>query len=822
MQIKPVARAAFDNPRATFYPETNPLDEAAMPKDFLRNAPAETLVAHFAGPEGEALLYAALNRRGAQIELILASDRLLHVEPDLADRLFAHALLCQRSYHAATKALAELLPHRREVDILACATAHRMTGEVQKARALLDAHTPKDFSSGWWLEAARLALLTGDIEGAINHVRRIEDAQGGPSKPDLDWLRGYLNALQPGAGLPCNAVSRKLADRLANAPTAGNRLRLAVLDYKTPEPGSSSMNIGDWMQTVALMRHLTRHFPDLTADHPDLTLAPLRDSWDPAQRITDAPPAHLALMDRDFPEMIAHSHPDQPVVALLHGWFLHQTFGQVRALPLPAQVTPVILSFYLQRPEDLTPRTLTFLRANAPIGCRDWPTAYWLLNKGVDAFFSGCVTTTMDLPVEGHSDEDIHVDADGPDMIEQNAPVYRRMDFAEAVTTCLDLLTRYKRARTVTTSRLHCYLPARGIGARVEFVPKNDTDRRFDGLIHDAELDFDAIRARMTGLIDTVLDAVRGGIDRDALRDLWAQTTAPLVQEARKRLAEAPPLRAPARPELRSPATDRVSVAIALDPGFAGKAGPFLRSLRANSSAAIDVYTLTRRIDTDGFAKLQAEEPALTLHHLPMEGHYTDFDTALDSGEAQTISTMDRLFLPDLLPDLDRLTYLDIDTAVLGDVAELHAMPVSASGIAARATPNNNLSLLTHWMERAITQRGYDRAKAQDLRRRIAAHGDITAPYLNAGVLVLSLDRLRALRFTETTLALVEAYGFEDQEAINMFLQGDFAEIGPEWNAQPYHDHVGMPKLIHWVGARKPWVNRPIRLAEHWRQHLQR
>ena len=45
---------------------------------------------------------------------------------------------------------------------------------------------------------------------------------------------------------------------------------------------------------------------------------------------------------------------------------------------------------------------------------------------------------------------------------------------------------------------------------------------------------------------------------------------------------------------------------------------------------------------------------------------------------------MDRLFLPELLPDTDKILYLDIDMIVQGDVAELYRTDLLDTPLAAR------------------------------------------------------------------------------------------------------------------------------------------
>ena len=54
------------------------------------------------------------------------------------------------------------------------------------------------------------------------------------------------------------------------------------------------------------------------------------------------------------------------------------------------------MSFHLQAIDALDEPTIEYLRTYGPIGCRDWTTVDLLLSAGVDAFFTGCVTTTVD------------------------------------------------------------------------------------------------------------------------------------------------------------------------------------------------------------------------------------------------------------------------------------------------------------------------------------------------------------------------------------------------------------------------------------------
>ena len=64
--------------------------------------------------------------------------------------------------------------------------------------------------------------------------------------------------------------------------------------------------------------------------------------------------------------------------------------------------TPEARRFLLAHQGLLPPRSLegeagalAYLRRHGPVGCRDWNTVFLLLSAGVDAFFTGCMTTTV-------------------------------------------------------------------------------------------------------------------------------------------------------------------------------------------------------------------------------------------------------------------------------------------------------------------------------------------------------------------------------------------------------------------------------------------
>lgn len=204
-----------------------------------------------------------------------------------------------------------------------------------------------------------------------------------------------------------------------------------------------SYNIGDEIQTAAVAQHIG---------------------------------VGAGYIDRD--ELQAWSGEQSAVV--MQGWFTKDpaTFPPARNL------LPVYVGFHLgaHAHHVLDDHAVTAsLRASGPIGCRDEATASMLHDAGVEAFVSGCLTTTfpqrMEHPVDGEvflvdtTGVPLPEDLRGPDSVRvthQGAPWWsqeakRRM--------ALDVLATYReRARLVITTRLHCALPCVAMGIPVVFV----------------------------------------------------------------------------------------------------------------------------------------------------------------------------------------------------------------------------------------------------------------------------------------------------------------------------------------------------------------
>lgn len=134
-----------------------------------------------------------------------------------------------------------------------------------------------------------------------------------------------------------------------------------------------------------------------------------------------------------------------------------------------------------------------------------------------------------------------------------------------------------------------------------------------------------------------------------------------------------------------------------------------------------------------------------------------------------------RLFLPEILRDLDKALYLDCDIIVQADVSRLFDMDVSGVVLAAA-------------QDDAIPFR--------------AGH-----VYFNSGVLLMNMRKWREEKVSEKAIAFVSQNitNFTDQDALNHILRGRFLRVSQAWNKNPAVDKLGNIKIMHFLGGEKPW-----------------
>ncbi|MCB1118641.1 MAG: polysaccharide pyruvyl transferase family protein [Chlamydiia bacterium] len=234
----------------------------------------------------------------------------------------------------------------------------------------------------------------------------------------------------------------------------------------------SSTNIGDDIQAVAVKRLL---------------------------------PEGSIPIDREY---IGEFHHEPAVPTLVNGWFMHtKEIDWYRPdIPPPDVSWPPsenILPFFLSihfipefLPQVLTKEGIAYLKKHAPIGARDHATAKILKEHGIDTFFSGCLTLTLERPTKPRKDVIFAVDLPKNclEYLRQHSntriiafshevpyDIFLANDHATRLEYAEWILDRYAQAKCVITPRLHATLPCLALNTPVLLLDLKP-EGRLDGL----------------------------------------------------------------------------------------------------------------------------------------------------------------------------------------------------------------------------------------------------------------------------------------------------------------------------------------------------
>ena len=673
-----------------------------------------------------------------------------------------------------------------------------------------------------------LAARFDEAASADLAAEELTDEETAALEQDLAWVRRWAPRVAAGTVEP--------------TPATEGRVSIGVLTYDQPDPRSTSSNIGDYVQTIASLSHVVRHTGARFDDNSLGTFATELAARVPAGLRVDSPevPADLHEVDRDAP---SYSPAPEGTWLLAFGWYAHKIGGVRHDFPFPDHLRPIYVSVHINRRQLLSPEAIEHLRAHAPIGCRDHSTVDLLLGLDIPAFFSGCLTTTVryvrpeDTPDRPSDAPTVWVDLPAPEdeiRVRNERPEIVHATTEDNLRSALASLDEYaSHYGTVVTGRLHAYLPARALGCEVDFAPRNPSDTRFAGLapLSDEEV-FDMGRG-IADLLEPVMGAILAGEDEGRVREIWSEVTATRVTAARRRHEEEVTL--PSHVDIDEavatiragrvdhprtepgPDGEEMAIVLALDGNLKDQFLVVVDGLVEHTSRPLHLHVLVREHEQADFDRAAALFPSVSFTWWPCdEVTYGDIHSMIPH---ITISTMDRLVLPELLDDVDRVVYHDIDALPLADIAPLHDTDLQGHPLAARdAEASAWRSGYSNIFIPAAT-RALEPGMGSELIRRETRRHPFDFVGFNAGIMVLDLARMRADRFCERFLPYAHAFGMHDQHILNVYVGADRVSLDPAWNARPSQETVVDPKIVHWAGGQKPWAEGYVSYKEAWHRH---
>lgn len=262
-----------------------------------------------------------------------------------------------------------------------------------------------------------------------------------------------------------------------------------------------------------------------------------------------------------------------------------------------------------------------------------------------------------------------------------------------------------------------------------------------------------------------------------------------------------------------------IPVVFAADDAYVPMISTTIQSLLSNASDEYfyDIVVLTRNIFWDYREKMH-EFFADSKSNVELRFH--DVSNVVNRYELSTnnehisTETYYRFLIQEVLPDYDKVIYLDSDLIVEGDISELYNVDLEDNLLAAVRDIDylgnlnmNNGERLTYSKEILEMKNPYD--------------------YFQAGVLVLNTAEMREAFTVGEWLNFASEPNFiyDDQDVLNAHCEGRVLYLEPEWNvmhncgnrienvfsfapAEIYSQYTKArqhPKIRHYAGFEKPW-----------------
>ena len=194
----------------------------------------------------------------------------------------------------------------------------------------------------------------------------------------------------------------------------------------------------------------------------------------------------------------------EPVVTFMNAWWMNKKFNW----PPSPYIYPKMVSmhfthydtiYHIDQKHITTGYGKEYLKNHEPIGCRDSYTRNLLKENGIDAYFSGCMTLTLDK-FQGIEKEDYILLVDVKDEIYEevkelskkrieritnnlDAKEHSKLNWEQRKEKVEEYLKKIQKASLVITPRLHCALPALALETPVLFIDySSNNDRTGDYL----------------------------------------------------------------------------------------------------------------------------------------------------------------------------------------------------------------------------------------------------------------------------------------------------------------------------------------------------
>lgn len=260
---------------------------------------------------------------------------------------------------------------------------------------------------------------------------------------------------------------------------------------------------------------------------------------------------------------------------------------------------------------------------------------------------------------------------------------------------------------------------------------------------------------------------------------------------------------------------EKIVVAFATDRKYRYYTGVTLYSLiqHASSDTEYEIILLCENLteeDQEIFTRLISGKEKFSLHFIDMHSKIREIgaDKFYTTGH-YAISVYYRLFLPEILPQYDKVLYLDSDLIVQTDIKKLYSIDIGDFALAA-VTDRGSSSIPLN--VRTMDFYCYCR-RVLGLRK--------PKQYFNSGVLIINLQKLRNSDYPQRIRTEISSgihFVYPDQDILNRIFDGKTFYLNKSWNYMTIQKGTCLEKksILHFAGVLHPWISTHLPNCEIW------
>lgn len=242
---------------------------------------------------------------------------------------------------------------------------------------------------------------------------------------------------------------------------------------------------------------------------------------------------------------------------------------------------------------------------------------------------------------------------------------------------------------------------------------------------------------------------------------------------------------------------ENINIAICVDDNYCQHISPMLYSIDKNTQEKVDVYLIYYKLKLESLEHIVRLNEVLTNVEIKIRKlkDYQYERLSLFKETKLPTEAYFRLLLPELLPEIKRVLYLDVDMLILNDLKELYQTKLG----------NNVMGVVRDF---PFTNDKHSWA--------YFLLGDAGERYFNSGMLLLNLEVMRKNNIVEKFIKFIsetsQYYFLGDQDAFNVFFFYDVKVLGNENNYIAENQSI-LEKtnfdvtIMHYCGFSdpKPW-----------------